>query len=90
MKSSESLPVNVGNPREHTVGEIAQKVTELCGGSGKIVLGPLAEDDPKRRCPDISRAREVLGWEPRVAAREGLKRTVEWFAASSERLHEVS
>jgi dTDP-glucose 4,6-dehydratase len=90
MKSSESLPVNVGNPREHTVREIADRVIELCGGSGEIVHRSLPEDDPKRRCPDIRRAREVLGWEPRVAAREGLKRTVEWFAASSERLHEVS
>lgn len=90
MKSSESRPVNVGNPQEHTVGEIADRVIELCGGSGEIVHGPLPEDDPKRRCPDIRRAKEVLGWEPRVAAREGLKRTIDWFAASNERLHEVS
>ena len=90
MKSSESLTANVGNPREHTAGEIADKVIELCGGSGEIVHGRLPEDDPKRRCPDIKRAREVLDWEPRVAAREGPKRTIEWFAASSERLHEVS
>jgi dTDP-glucose 4,6-dehydratase len=80
MKSSESRPVNIGNPHEHTVGEIARMIIEISGHEGELVYEPLPEDDPKRRCPDISRAREVLGWEPRVPAREGLKKTFEWFA----------
>ncbi len=80
MKSAETLPVNVGNPREYTVGETAKMVIELCGSESEIVHEPLPKDDPKRRCPDITRAREVLGWEPRVGAREGLERTIEWFA----------
>jgi nucleoside-diphosphate-sugar epimerase len=62
------------------VGEIAQMVIELCGGESELVHEPLPEDDPKRRCPDITRAREVLDWEPRVPAREGLKKTLSWFA----------
>jgi dTDP-glucose 4,6-dehydratase len=80
MKSRESRPVNVGNPQEHTVREIAQMIVEISGYVGELVYKPLPEDDPKRRCPNISRAREVLGWEPRVPAREGLKKTFEWFA----------
>jgi dTDP-glucose 4,6-dehydratase len=80
MKSSESRPVNVGNPVEYTVGEIAQMIIEISGHEGELVHEVLPEDDPRRRCPDISRAREVLGWEPRVGAREGLRRTFEWFA----------
>jgi dTDP-glucose 4,6-dehydratase len=90
MRSSESRPVNVGNPQEHTVGEIAEMVIEISGGTAsEIAREPLPEDDPKRRCPDISRAREALGWEPRVGAREGLKRTVEWFAERMGRSEEV-
>jgi dTDP-glucose 4,6-dehydratase len=80
MKSSERRPVNIGNPQEHTVREIAEMVIELSGSAGEIVHEPLPEDDPKRRCPDITRARETLGWEPRIPAREGLKKTLSWFA----------
>jgi nucleoside-diphosphate-sugar epimerase len=80
MGSAEIRPVNVGNPQEYMVGEIAQMVIELCGGESELVHEPLPEDDPKRRCPDITRAREGLGWEPRVPAREGLKKTLSWFA----------
>jgi dTDP-glucose 4,6-dehydratase len=83
MKSSEVRPVNVGNPIEHTVREMAELVIELSGGEGGIVHEPLPDDDPKRRCPDITRARETLGWEPRVSAREGLRKTIDWFAARS-------
>jgi dTDP-glucose 4,6-dehydratase len=83
MRSSEVRPVNLGNPKEHTVGEIAQMVIELSGSESELVHEPLPEDDPKRRCPDIRRAREVLGWEPSVSAEEGLSRTIEWFAKSS-------
>ena len=81
MKSSEDRPVNIGNPIEYTVREIARMVVEISGSESELVHRPLPqEDDPKRRCPDITRAKEVLGWEPRVPAREGLKRTLEWFA----------
>ncbi len=80
MRSSEGRPVNIGNPVEYTVREIAELVMELSGGGGELVYEALPADDPKQRCPDIGRAREVLGWEPRVGAREGLGRTLEWFA----------
>ena len=83
MRSSEGRPVNIGNPVEHTVGEIARMIIELAGGGAEIVHEPLPEDDPRRRCPDISRAREVLGWEPRVPASEGLEKTLRWFAERS-------
>jgi len=89
MRSSEVRPVNIGNPQEMTVGEIAELVIELSGGEGGIVYEPLPQDDPKRRCPDIRRAREALGWEPRVSAREGLKKTLDWFAGRSS-WHEAS
>ena len=85
MKSSESRPVNIGNPTEYTVREIAQMIIEITGYEGEVVHEALPEDDPKRRCPDITRAREVLDWEPRVGAREGLKRTLEWFSGRSNK-----
>ena len=73
--------MNIGNPVEHTVREIAEMDdSEICGSQSEIVHEPLPEDDPKQRCPDITRAREVLGWEPRVPAREGLRRPSSWFA----------
>jgi dTDP-glucose 4,6-dehydratase len=80
MRSSEGRPVNVGNPVEHTVKEVARLIVGLSGSASELVYEPLPQDDPKQRCPDISRAREVLGWEPRVAAAEGLSRTIGWFA----------
>jgi dTDP-glucose 4,6-dehydratase len=89
MKSSEARPVNIGNPVERQVREIAGMVIGLCGSESELVHEPLPEDDPKRRCPDITRAREVLGWEPRVPVREGLKKTLEWFAGRPSR-HEAS
>ena len=83
MRSSEARPVNIGNPVEYSVHEIAGMIIELSGGGSEIVHEPLPEDDPRRRCPDISRAREVLGWEPRIPAREGLQKTISWFAQRS-------
>jgi dTDP-glucose 4,6-dehydratase len=85
MQSSEVRPVNIGNPHEMSVLEIARMVIEVSGGESEVVYEPLPEDDPKRRCPKISRAKEVLGWEPRVPAREGLKRTLKWFAGRSNK-----
>jgi dTDP-glucose 4,6-dehydratase len=84
MKSAESRPVNIGNPIEYTVGEIARMVIELSGSESEIAYEPLPQDDPKRRCPDIRRATETLGWEPNVGAGEGLKRTLEWFSECSK------
>jgi dTDP-glucose 4,6-dehydratase len=83
MRSSERRPVNIGNPIEYAVREVAEMIIELSGSDSELVFEPLPEDDPKQRCPDITRAREVLGWEPRVCAREGLKKTLSWFAERS-------
>jgi dTDP-glucose 4,6-dehydratase len=85
MKSAERRPVNIGNPVEYTVREVAELVLELSGSPSELVRKPLPEDDPKQRCPDISRARESLGWEPRIPAAEGLSHTLRWFAEREAR-----
>lgn len=72
-------PTNVGNPDEFTVRELADLVLELTGSTSPIVSRPLPVDDPKVRRPDITRAREKLGWSPKIPLREGLQRTIEWF-----------
>jgi dTDP-glucose 4,6-dehydratase len=72
-------PVNIGNPDEFTVRELAEMVIEVTGSSSEIVYEPLPVDDPTQRQPDITLARDALGWEPRVALREGLERTAAWF-----------
>ncbi|WP_095992167.1 UDP-glucuronic acid decarboxylase family protein [Cystobacter fuscus] len=77
--SDVSEPVNIGNPREMTMREFAEAVRAAAGGGGKIVHLPLPKDDPKQRQPDITRAREWLGWEPRVGLEEGLRETISWF-----------
>ena len=84
MESEEIRPVNLGNPDEMTVLEIAEMVVDISGSAGGISFGPLPPGDPKRRCPDITRARESLGWEPEISAREGLRRTLAWFAGNLE------
>ena len=78
-------PVNIGNPNEFRVGELADLVLELTGSSSEIRHLPLPEDDPKVRQPDITRARELLDWEPQVPLREGLARTIEYFRGLQER-----
>jgi dTDP-glucose 4,6-dehydratase len=80
MRSAENRPVNIGNPVEYSVRQVAEMILEISGSQSGIVHEPLPEDDPKQRRPDITRARETLGWEPRVPAKEGLKLTFEWFA----------
>lgn len=72
-------PVNIGNPEEFTILELANLVLELTGSKSKIVFKSLPADDPVRRRPDITLARQKLGWEPKTPLREGLKRTIEWF-----------
>jgi dTDP-glucose 4,6-dehydratase len=81
MKSQESRPVNIGNPVAYSVREVAEMVIELSGSRSEISHQPLPEDDPRQRCPDITRAREALGWEPQTPAREGLVRSLTWFAS---------
>jgi len=90
MRSEEGRPVNVGNPEEYEVRVVARLVLELSGSDSPVVSRPLPEDDPKQRCPDISRAREILGWEPRVGAREGLRITLDWFARRGVQARGVS
>ncbi len=79
-RSEEHLPVNIGNPGEFTILECAQAVLEVTGSSSEIRFEDLPMDDPTRRCPDITRARTLLGWEPHVQLKEGLKRSMEFFS----------
>lgn len=72
-------PVNLGNPHEITIIELAQTIIDMTGSSSSLLRKPLPFDDPQRRCPDISLAKEMLGWEPRVPLHEGLARTIEYF-----------
>ena len=79
MESDTESPVNIGNPCEHTVLELAELVLRLTGSASKLVRCPLPADDPKRRCPDIGLARSALGWAPRVGLEDGLRETIAWF-----------
>jgi dTDP-glucose 4,6-dehydratase len=85
MMSSHAEPVNIGNPQEMTLLELASRIIHLSGSRSEIVFRPLPEDDPKVRQPDITRAKTLLGWEPRVDTDEGLKRTLEWFRMQIDR-----
>ena len=75
-------PVNLGNPREFTIRELAETVIRLTGSSSHLVFNPLPQDDPRQRRPNISLAREQLGWQPNVPLEKGLARTIEYFTAS--------
>ena len=79
FESSYVGPMNIGNPDEYTVAQFADLVLELTGSSSTIEYRPLPQDDPMQRRPDITLARTVLGWEPKVDVREGLTRTIDWF-----------
>jgi dTDP-glucose 4,6-dehydratase len=79
MDSDTNDPVNLGNPREMTVEEMARLIIRLAGSRSRIIHGPLPTDDPKVRQPDITKARTLLGWEPRVAIEDGLVQTIEYF-----------
>jgi dTDP-glucose 4,6-dehydratase len=89
MASDEHEPVNIGNPHEITILEFAERIRALLGVSTPIVFEPLPQDDPQRRCPDISKARRLLHWEPKIPLEEGLRLTLEFFkkqfAATQER-----
>lgn len=80
-------PVNLGNPREQTLREIAELIIELTGGRSGIVAHPRPTDDPGRRRPDITLARSLLSWEPTMSAEEGLRITVDWFATHTDQEH---
>lgn len=79
-QSDYHLPVNIGNPTELTVLQFAEEILKLTGSKSKITFKPLPVDDPRQRRPDISLAKRVLGWEPRVPLSEGLKKTIEYFS----------
>ena len=82
LASDHPLPVNIGNPSEITMLELARVGRELCGSTSEIVFEPLPVDDPRRRRPDITLARKLLAWEPRVPLEDGLARTIAWWRGS--------
>jgi dTDP-glucose 4,6-dehydratase len=84
MQTAVNDPVNIGNPHEMTLLELAKRIVRVTGSASEIVFGPLPEDDPKVRQPDITRARTLLGWEPRVDTDEGLRLTIDWFRTRRE------
>lgn len=79
LLSDYTMPVNIGNPSEITLLQFAEEILALTGSKSKIVYEPLPQDDPKQRKPNITKAQEILGWEPKVDRKEGLKRTLEYF-----------
>jgi dTDP-glucose 4,6-dehydratase len=79
MNSDEHEPVNIGNPQEITILEFAERIRQHLGSKVPIVFKPLPQDDPKQRCPDISKAKRLLGWQPKVNLDEGLRLTLEFF-----------
>jgi dTDP-glucose 4,6-dehydratase len=85
LLSDYPYPVNIGNPDEITIKEFAEEIIKLTGTTQKIVSKPLPQDDPKQRQPDITKAKELLGWEPKISRAEGLKRTYKYFSSLPER-----
>ena len=79
MESNENNPINIGNPAEMTIKQIAETIIEMTGSKSRVIYQPLPEDDPKVRRPDITRARTLLHWEPKVDLREGLTKTIDYF-----------
>ncbi|WP_234734579.1 UDP-glucuronic acid decarboxylase family protein [Tellurirhabdus bombi] len=84
LLSDYAYPVNIGNPGEITIGQFAEEIIKLTGTSQKVIYKPLPTDDPKQRQPDITRAKEILGWEPKVSREEGLRITYEYFKSLPE------
>jgi dTDP-glucose 4,6-dehydratase len=79
LDSDEAEPVNLGNPEEILVLEFAKEIIQLTGSKSQIIFCPLPQNDPKVRQPNITKAKKVLGWEPRVSRQEGLRRTLQYF-----------
>jgi nucleoside-diphosphate-sugar epimerase len=77
--SSEVGPINLGNDNEITVSKLAEIVLKLCGSKSKVVFTQAMEDDPQQRCPNLTLAKNKLGWGPQVSLEDGLKKTIEWF-----------
>jgi dTDP-glucose 4,6-dehydratase len=82
--SDEHEPTNIGNPDEFTILKCAQVILEVTGSRSKIRYEPLPQDDPKQRCPDISKAKRLFGWEPKIDLRTGLKMSLEYFKKALE------
>jgi dTDP-glucose 4,6-dehydratase len=78
-RSSEHMPVNIGNPNEFTILEAAQAILEVTGSRSEMCVRALPVDDPSRRCPDITKARALLGWEPKIQLKEGLQKSLEFY-----------
>ena len=83
-KSDEHFPVNIGNPTEFTILECAKRVLAVTGSNSKIKYEPLPQDDPKQRCPDITRARTLLGWEPKIDLESGLRLSLDYFRKAAQ------
>jgi len=84
LMSDHTQPVNIGNPNEITIGEFAEEIIKLTGTSQKVIYQPRPVDDPMQRKPDITKAEELLGWQPQVMRAEGLKKTYTWFQSLPE------
>ena len=84
-RSDEHEPTNIGNPQEFTILECAHSVLQITGAKSKIIHAPLPVDDPKQRCPDITKAKARLGWEPKIGLEDGLRLSLEWFSAEVRR-----
>ncbi|MEM7660222.1 MAG: NAD-dependent epimerase/dehydratase family protein, partial [Bacteroidota bacterium] len=89
LLSDEVMPVNIGNPSEITILDFAKEIIELTDSSSKISFQDLPKDDPKVRKPDITRAREILGWEPSYSRREGLAKTLDYFKQQLDGVYQV-
>jgi dTDP-glucose 4,6-dehydratase len=89
MESDEHYPVNLGNPLEMTIREFAETIRDAVGAKSTIVYQPLPEDDPKQRQPDITKARRLLGWEPKVDLMTGLRLTIDYFARGEAALRSI-
>jgi len=83
LMSDYTMPMNIGNPHEITIKDFAEEIIKLTGTDQKIIYKPLPKDDPMQRQPDISKAKEILGWEPKVGRAEGMKKTFEYFKTLS-------
>ncbi len=90
IESGEHIPVNIGNPQEITILDFAERIRTLTGAQAPIVFKPLPQDDPKQRCPDISKARRILKWEPKIGLEEGLRLTLDYFRKQVESSHQAS
>jgi len=86
LMSDYALPMNIGNPNEITIRDFAEEIVKLTGTTQKVIYKPLPQDDPKQRQPDISKARKILGWEPKVSRSEGLQKTYDYFKSLPQEL----